>query len=46
MEVGRRVYLHVGLVVVPNLGSSVHFAMAQTVADKPIMNTPRRAHLL
>jgi hypothetical protein len=39
-------YLQVGLVVDPNRGSSVHLAMAQTVASKPIVNTPRRAHLL
>jgi len=45
-EVGSMLYLQVGLVVVPNRGSSVHLAMAQTVASKPIMNTPRRAHLL
>ena len=47
MRDGRWVYyLQVGLVVEPNRGSSVHLAMAQTVASKPIMNTPRRAHLL
>jgi hypothetical protein len=41
-----RSYLQVGLVVFPSAGSSVHFAMAQTVASRPIMKTPRRAHLL
>lgn len=39
-------HLQVGFTDVFSLGSSVHLAMAQTVASKPIMNTQRRAHLL
>jgi hypothetical protein len=41
-----RLYLQVGLVVFPSAGSSVHLAMAQTVASRPIMKTPRRAQRL
>jgi hypothetical protein len=43
---GSQSHSQVGFVVFPSLGSSVHLATAQTVASKPIKNTPRRAHLL